>query len=159
MDGDLVLRLMRAMAGWYAVPGDRRFAGDAGDPRVWTTPEEVGASDAPDVVVTDAAAAATVGDAVPTDDEAATAAPAERDRAAERAQMKAVRAEANRFTLPSEAVLTRRMFDVVAIVLGQLRAGADWGGIVGEVLYGDEPVTPLGEDEAGFFAGSQPVRS
>ncbi|CAB4923191.1 unannotated protein [freshwater metagenome] len=160
MDGDLVLRLMRAMAGWYAVPGHRRFAGDAGDPRVWTTPEEAGATDAPDVVVTAAAAAATVGDAAPADgDEAAAPAPVERDRAAERAQMKAVRAEANRFTLPSEAVLTRRMFDVVAIVLGQLRAGADWGGIVGEVLYGDEPVTPLGEDEAGFFAGSQPVRS
>ena len=73
--------------------------------------------------------------------------------------MKAVRAEANRFTLPAEAVLVRRMFDVVAIVLGQLRAGADWGGIVGEVLYGDDPVTPLGEADAEFFAGSQPVRA
>ncbi|MDO9409106.1 AarF/ABC1/UbiB kinase family protein [Patulibacter sp.] len=157
MDGDLVLRLMRAMAGWYAVAGERRFGGDAGDPRVWTTPEgEDGAVGgfAPGAV-------AAVGDAAPGEDPAtaAPAAPAERDRAADRAQMKAVRAEANRFTLPSEAVLTRRMFDVVAIVLGQLRAGADWGGIVGEVLYGMGPVTPLGEDEAGFFAGSEPIRS
>ena len=131
MDGDLVLRLMRAMAGWYAVPGERRFAPDAGDPRVWTTPEG---------------------------EEAPTAA-GERDRAADRARMKAVREEANRFTLPPEAVLVRRMFDVVAIVLGQLRAGGDWGGIVGEVLHDGGPVTPLGEAEAAFFAGSQPVRA
>jgi hypothetical protein len=116
------------MAGWYAVPGERRFAPDAGDPRVWTTPE-------------------------------GEEAPAERDRAADRARMKAVREEANRFTLPPEAVLVRRMFDVVAIVLGQLRAGGDWGGIVGEVLHGDAPVTPLGEAEAAFFAGPQPVRA
>jgi predicted unusual protein kinase regulating ubiquinone biosynthesis (AarF/ABC1/UbiB family) len=172
MDNDLVLRLMRAMAGWYAVAGDRRFGGDAGDPRVWTTPE--GEDGTVGGLAAAQGSAAGLGDAVPgegpdpttaaaaeTDGEdgpAGGSAPAERDRAAQRAQMKAVRAEANRFTLPSEAVLTRRMFDVVAIVLGQLRAGADWGGVVGEVLYGGDPVTPLGEAEAEFFAGSQPVR-
>jgi predicted unusual protein kinase regulating ubiquinone biosynthesis (AarF/ABC1/UbiB family) len=166
MDGDLVLRLMRAMAGWYAVPGERRFSADAGDPRVWTTPEDeastttaAGAAGEADEVLplspTGDAAPAPAGDpGAPADGEAPG-----RDRSAERARMKAVRAEANRFTLPSEAVLTRRMFDVVAIVLGQLRAGADWGAVVGEVLYGDPPVTPLGEAEAEFFAGSQPIRA
>jgi predicted unusual protein kinase regulating ubiquinone biosynthesis (AarF/ABC1/UbiB family) len=145
MDGDLVLRLMRAMAGWYAVPGERRFAPDAGDPRVWTTPEEA---------TTDAPAPADDASRVP-----ATEPRTESDRAASRERMKAVRAEANRFTLPSEAVLTRRMFDVVAIVLGQLRAGADWGGIVGEVLYGDAPVTEMGEADAAFFADPAQVRA
>ncbi|WP_051472244.1 ABC1 kinase family protein [Patulibacter minatonensis] len=146
MDGDLVLRLMRAMAGWYAVPGERRFAPDAGDPRVWTTPEGEGDDAAP----------------APDDGPGATGDSPERperDRAASRERMRAVRAEANRFTLPSEAVLTRRMFDVVAIVLGQLRAGADWGGIVGEVLYGDAPATPLGEEDAAFFADPASVRA
>jgi tRNA A-37 threonylcarbamoyl transferase component Bud32 len=160
MDGDLVLRLMRAMAGWYAVPGDRRFDADAGDPRVWTTPEGEAAPGGPaagrDEVVP-AGPRAAEGDLVPGAPDGAPA--PERDRAADRARMKAVRAEANRFTLPAEAVLVRRMFDVVAIVLGQLRAGGDWGAIVGETLYGDAPATALGEADADFFAGSQPLRA
>jgi predicted unusual protein kinase regulating ubiquinone biosynthesis (AarF/ABC1/UbiB family) len=165
MDGDLVLRLMRAMAGWYAVPGERRFGPDAGDPRAWTTPEDSDAAPALDPVLA-AGERAAAGDLVPegaaapgVDPEPGTDGAPERDRAADRARMKAVRAEANRFTLPAEAVLVRRMFDVVAIVLGQLRAGGDWGGVVGEVLYGEGPVTPLGEAEAAFFAGSQPLRA
>ncbi|MEV4421628.1 AarF/ABC1/UbiB kinase family protein [Patulibacter sp. NPDC049589] len=162
MDGDLVLRLMRAMAGWYAVPGERQFAPDAGDPRVWTTPEgeaAPGAGGAPSAVGADGEELVpAVGDAGPESTGDAAVEPVERDRAEQRARMKAVRAEANRFTLPAEAVLVRRMFDVVAIVLGQLRAGADWGAIVGETLYGDDPVTPLGEADAEFFAGSQPAR-
>jgi hypothetical protein len=143
MDEDLVLRLMRAMAGWYAVPGDRRFTPDAGDPRVWTTPEGEPAPGAPGEAPTPVAVD---GDA-PVDEAA--------ERAAQRAQFKAVRAEANRFTLPPEAVLVRRMADVVAIVLGQLHAGGDWGAIVGEYLYGDEPTTELGREEADFVAGSR----
>lgn len=141
MDEELVLRLMRAMAGWYAVPGERRFGAEAADPRVWTTPEDEAA----------------LGVAPDEDEDAgADAAPgAEEDRAAMRARMRAVRAEANRFTLPPEAVLVRRMADVVAIVLGQLRAGGDWGAIVGEYLYGDEPTTDLGRAEAAFAAESR----
>jgi predicted unusual protein kinase regulating ubiquinone biosynthesis (AarF/ABC1/UbiB family) len=160
MDGDLVLRLMRAMAGWYAVPGDRRFDADAGDPRVWTTPEGEAAPGGPAVgrdEVVPAGPRAAEGDLVPGAPDGAPA--PERDRAADRARMKAVRAEANRFTLPAEAVLVRRMFDVVAIVLGQLRAGGDWGAIVGETLYGDAPATALGEADADFFARSQPLRT
>jgi hypothetical protein len=33
----------------------------------------------------------------------------------------------NQFTLPTEAVLIRWMHGIVAVVLGQLRAGANWG--------------------------------
>ena len=144
MDGELVLRLMRSLAGWYALPGVRRITPEAGDPRTWATPE----GDAPPA---------------PADDGSDDGAPdgpraSEGDRAAARARMRAVRAEANRFTLPPEAVLTRRMFDVVAIVLGQLRASADWGAIVGESLHGTPPATPLGEQEAAYLAGSRPSR-
>jgi predicted unusual protein kinase regulating ubiquinone biosynthesis (AarF/ABC1/UbiB family) len=147
MDGELVLRLMRAMAGWYAVPGERRFGADAGDPRTWASDA---AGDPAATVDEDALAAAVPLDAATTETPAATPG----DREAQRAQMRAVRAEANRFTLPAEAVLVRRMADVVAIVLGQLRATGDWGAIVGEYVYGDEPTTELGRLEAEFFAGS-----
>jgi hypothetical protein len=37
-------------------------------------------------------------------------------------------------------------------VLGQLRAGADWGAIAAEYLHGEPPATPLGHAEADFFA-------
>ena len=56
------------------------------------------------------------------------------------------------FTLPPEAVLIRRMHGIVAVVLGQLRAGADWGAIAAEYLHGEPPATPLGQAEADFFA-------
>jgi predicted unusual protein kinase regulating ubiquinone biosynthesis (AarF/ABC1/UbiB family) len=151
MDEDLVLRLMRAMAGWYAVPGDRRFTPDAGDPRVWTTPEGEPAPGAPGEAPKPVAVTGDDGEG----DGDARGRATDDERAAQRAQFKAVRAEANRFTLPPEAVLVRRMADVVAIVLGQLRAGGDWGAIVGEYLYGDEPTTELGREEADFVAGSR----
>ncbi len=44
------------------------------------------------------------------------------------------------------------MHGIVAVVLGQLRAGADWGAIAAEYLHGEEPATPLGSAEADFFA-------
>ncbi len=40
---------------------------------------------------------------------------------------------------------------MVAIVLAQLRAGADWGAIAAEYLHGEAPATPLGHAEADFF--------
>jgi predicted unusual protein kinase regulating ubiquinone biosynthesis (AarF/ABC1/UbiB family) len=70
--------------------------------------------------------------------------PAREERAAMRTQI-------NQFTLPPEAILIRRMHGIVAVVLGQLRAGADWGAIAAEYLHGDPPATPLGEAEAAFF--------
>jgi predicted unusual protein kinase regulating ubiquinone biosynthesis (AarF/ABC1/UbiB family) len=66
----------------------------------------------------------------------------------------AARAQVNRFTLPAEAMLIRRMHGIVAIVLRQLRAGADWGAIAAEYLHGGPPASPLGEAEAEFLARS-----
>jgi len=58
----------------------------------------------------------------------------------------------NQFTLPPETALIRRMHVIVNVVLGQLRAGADWGAIAAEYLHGELPATPLGEAEAAYFA-------
>jgi hypothetical protein len=44
------------------------------------------------------------------------------------------------------------MHGVVAVVLEQLRAGADWGAIAAEYLDDATPATPLGQAEAEFFA-------
>ena len=57
----------------------------------------------------------------------------------------------SQFTLPAETILIRRMHAIVGIVLGQLRAGADWGAIAAEYLHGEPPATPLGEAEAEYF--------
>jgi hypothetical protein len=61
--------------------------------------------------------------------------------------------QVNQFTLPPESILIRRMHGIVAIVLDQLRAGANWGAIAAEYLHGEPPATPLGQAEADFFAG------
>ena len=74
----------------------------------------------------------------------------ERPDADQRADM---RAQFNQFTLPAETLLIRRMHAIVAIVLGQLRAGADWGAIAAEYLHGAPPATALGEAEAEYLAG------
>ena len=62
------------------------------------------------------------------------------------------REQINQFTLPPETVLIRRMHGIVGIVLGQLRAGADWGAIAAEYLHGEPGATALGEAEAEFFS-------
>lgn len=67
-------------------------------------------------------------------------------------QRAAIKSQINRFTLPPDAVLIRRMHGVVAIVLQNLRAGADWGAIAAEYLHGEPPATELGEAEAEFLA-------
>jgi hypothetical protein len=64
----------------------------------------------------------------------------------------AMRMQLNQFTLPPEAILIRRMHAIVAVVLGQIRAGADWGAIAAEYLHGEPSSTPLGEAEAAFLA-------
>ena len=63
-----------------------------------------------------------------------------------------MRLQVNQFTLPPEAILIRRMHGIVAVVLRQLQAGADWGAIAAEYLHGDPPATPLGRAEADFFS-------
>jgi len=62
------------------------------------------------------------------------------------------RMQVNQFTLPPETILIRRMHGIVGVVLGQLRAGANWGAIAAEYLHGEPPATPLGQAEADFFA-------
>jgi tRNA A-37 threonylcarbamoyl transferase component Bud32 len=59
-----------------------------------------------------------------------------------------VRNQVNQFAVPPESILIRRMHGVVAIVLHNLRAGADWGAIAAEYLHGAPPATPLGQAEA-----------
>jgi len=70
----------------------------------------------------------------------------------DREERAAMRMQLNQFTLPPEAILIRRMHGIVAVVLAQLCAGADWGAIAAEYLHGEPPSTPLGEAEAAFFA-------
>jgi predicted unusual protein kinase regulating ubiquinone biosynthesis (AarF/ABC1/UbiB family) len=61
------------------------------------------------------------------------------------------REQVNQFTLPPETILIRRMHALVAVVLSQLGAGADWGAIAAEYLHGEPPATALGEAEAAYF--------
>jgi predicted unusual protein kinase regulating ubiquinone biosynthesis (AarF/ABC1/UbiB family) len=66
-------------------------------------------------------------------------------------QRAAAKVQVNQFTVPAESVLIRRMHGVVAAVLDALRAGADWGAIASEYLYGEPPASPLGQAEAGWL--------
>jgi len=66
----------------------------------------------------------------------------------------------SRFTLPAETILIRRMHAIVAVVLGQLRAGGDWVAIAAEYLHGEPAATALGEAETEYFTrGAQPSRT
>jgi hypothetical protein len=72
----------------------------------------------------------------------------QRPDAEERSEM---RAQVNQFALPPETLLIRRMHAIVAVVLGRLRAGADWGAIAAEYLHGAPPATALGRAEAEYL--------
>jgi len=61
-----------------------------------------------------------------------------------------------RQTLPPQALLLRRMEGLLFSVLGELRAGADWGLLAREYIAGEAPSTPLGEQDAAFWAGRTP---
>jgi predicted unusual protein kinase regulating ubiquinone biosynthesis (AarF/ABC1/UbiB family) len=74
------------------------------------------------------------------------------DRPGDEERQAQARDQLNQFTLPAETALIRRMHAIVGVVLGQLRAGADWGAIAAEYLHGEPPATPLGEAEAEYFA-------
>jgi predicted unusual protein kinase regulating ubiquinone biosynthesis (AarF/ABC1/UbiB family) len=56
-------------------------------------------------------------------------------------------------TLPPDHLFGRRLETLTLAVLGQLRARANWHRITREWVYGDEPVTELGRQEAAFYAG------
>ena len=53
-----------------------------------------------------------------------------------------------------EHLFGRRMEMLTLAVLSQLRAGANWHRIAREWMYGDEPVTDLGREEAEFYGRS-----
>jgi hypothetical protein len=52
----------------------------------------------------------------------------------------------------AEHLFGRRMEMLTLAVLSQLRARANWHRIAREWMYGDEPVTELGRQEAAFYA-------
>ena len=57
-----------------------------------------------------------------------------------------------RQTLPPQALLLRRMEGLLFSVLGELRAGADWGLLAREYVADAEPSTPLGREDRAFWA-------
>jgi hypothetical protein len=61
-----------------------------------------------------------------------------------------------RQTLPAQALLLRRMEGLIFSVLGELRAGADWGALVREYVDSSDPTTALGVSDAQFWAEKQP---
>jgi predicted unusual protein kinase regulating ubiquinone biosynthesis (AarF/ABC1/UbiB family) len=124
VDERFALRLMRHATGWYAVPKFRRFADADAD-----------ADPGPDDLDPDERRAK--------DTARGTFDPAQRA---------AAKAQVNQFTLPPDAVLIRRMHGLVAVVLQNLHAGADWGAIAAEYLHGEPAATELGRAEAEFFA-------
>ncbi|MGK2938863.1 MAG: ABC1 kinase family protein [Solirubrobacteraceae bacterium] len=58
-----------------------------------------------------------------------------------------------RQTIPPQALLIRRMEGMLFAVLGELRAGADWGAMALEYLSDAEPSTPMGERDAAHWNG------
>ena len=57
-----------------------------------------------------------------------------------------------RETVPPQALLIRRMEGLVLAVLGELRAGADWAALGAEYFDDAAPSTPLGREDAAFWA-------
>ena len=57
-----------------------------------------------------------------------------------------------RLSLPAPTLLLRRMELQVLSVLGDLRAGADWGALTAEHHAGARPSTALGREDGAFFA-------
>ena len=55
-------------------------------------------------------------------------------------------------TLPADHIFGRRVEMLTLAVLGQLRATANWHRIAREWMYSDDPVTPLGVEEARFYS-------
>jgi hypothetical protein len=55
-------------------------------------------------------------------------------------------------TLPADHLFGRRVEMLTLAVLSQLRARANFHRIAREWIYGDDPVTELGRQEAGFYA-------
>jgi predicted unusual protein kinase regulating ubiquinone biosynthesis (AarF/ABC1/UbiB family) len=63
--------------------------------------------------------------------------------------------EMRRQTIPPQALLLRRMEGLLFSVLGELRAGADWGTLALEYVADEPPSTELGREEAAWLAATQ----
>jgi predicted unusual protein kinase regulating ubiquinone biosynthesis (AarF/ABC1/UbiB family) len=61
--------------------------------------------------------------------------------------------EMRRQTIPPQALLLRRMEGLLFGVLGELRAGADWGRLALEYIADEPPSTELGRVEAAWLDG------
>jgi predicted unusual protein kinase regulating ubiquinone biosynthesis (AarF/ABC1/UbiB family) len=57
-----------------------------------------------------------------------------------------------RQTLPPQALLLRRMEGLLFSVLGELRAGADWGLLAREYIADGDPSTPVGQEDRAFWS-------
>jgi hypothetical protein len=57
-----------------------------------------------------------------------------------------------RETIPADHIFAQRMAGLTFAVLGQLGARRNWHRIARELLYDDGPSTPLGEQDAEFWA-------
>jgi hypothetical protein len=62
------------------------------------------------------------------------------------------RAMVRDFDVPREALLLRRMENVVFAVCADLRAAADWRALADELLAGEPPRTALGREHAAWLA-------
>lgn len=58
-------------------------------------------------------------------------------------------------TLPPDHLFGRRLEVLTFAVISQLRARGNWHRIAREWMYGDEPVTELGRQEAAFLSGKR----
>jgi predicted unusual protein kinase regulating ubiquinone biosynthesis (AarF/ABC1/UbiB family) len=56
-------------------------------------------------------------------------------------------------TLPPDHLFGRRLETLTLAVMAQLRSTANWHRIAREWIYGDDPVTELGHEEAAFYGG------
>ena len=62
-----------------------------------------------------------------------------------------------RQTLPPQALLLRRMEGLLFSVLGELRAGADWGLLAREYIDTAPPSTAIGLQDRAFWSQKAPV--
>ena len=60
-------------------------------------------------------------------------------------------------TLPADHLFGRRLEMLTLAVMSQLRAKGNWHRIAREWIYGDDPVTELGRQEAEFYAAHPPA--
>ena len=64
----------------------------------------------------------------------------------------AVYEQLRRMTLPPEALLLRRMEGLLFQIASTVRAEADWGALLRELVEGDELATVLGREHATWLA-------